>query len=148
MRLTGEYFHSIDSKGRLVIPNDLKESLGERFYLVKGLEKCLTVYPESKWNELIQKIESLPISNIYARSLQRFFGSGARECQIDPQGRISIPTSLREHAMLKKKAAIVGVFNKIEIWDADMWEKTCSNDYKGESAMSEEFIQHITQLGV
>ena len=148
MKLIGEYFYNIDSKGRIIIPSEFKDELGERFFLVKGLEKCLTLYSEKAWEELLLKIEILPISNPYARSLIRFFGSGAKECTLDPQGRITIPPSLKIHANLDKKAVFVGLFNKAEIWSSETWQKVQNSDYKGKSALSEEFSQHIIDLGV
>lgn len=148
MKLIGEYFYNIDSKGRIIIPSEFKEELGDKFFLVKGLEKCLTLYSEKAWEELLQKIEALPISNPYARSFIRFFGSGTKECTLDPQGRITIPTSLKNHADLNKKAVFVGLFNKVEIWSDELWSEVQNQDYKGKPALSEEFSQHIIDLGV
>lgn len=147
-KLTGEYFHSVDSKGRLVIPGEIKNCVGEKLYLTRGIEKCLSLYSESEWLKLAEKLENLPSSNPYVRSLVRFLGSGTKECQLDGQNRIIIPQSLRDHAGLTKKAVIVGLFNKAEIWSEEEWLRACSGDYKGELAMSEELAAHIRELGI
>lgn len=118
----GEFQHSIDSKGRLIIPAKLREQLGETFVVTRGLDGCLFGYPLSEWNQLEAKLNEMPLAKKDARTFVRFFYSAATECEIDKQGRINIPNNLREHAKLSKVCIIVGVANRIEIWDEKRWQ--------------------------
>ena len=97
----GEFQHSIDDKGRLIIPAKLRESLGTNFVITRGLDQCLFVYPMDQWQKLEQKLQALPLMKADARAFTRFFFSGASECEWDKQGRINIPNHLREHAKLE-----------------------------------------------
>ncbi len=146
--LTGQYLYSIDTKGRIVIPSEFKEILGDKFFLVRGLEKCLTLYSAQKWNELVAKLSDLPMTDPYARSLLRFYGSGVREIFLDSGGRMTIPPAMREHAALCGKSVFVGVFNKAELWSEENWNNLCRNDYRGNAALSDEFCIHIRELSV
>ena len=118
----GEYNHSIDAKGRIIIPSKFRESLGETFVLTLGLDGCLFVYPNSEWESFLTKLNSLPGSK-EARQLQRYFLAGATECEVDKQGRILIPTKLRNAAALDKDVIFVGVLSKIEIWSKEKWDE-------------------------
>lgn len=125
---TGEYSHSLDKKGRLIIPSKFREILSERyedkFIITRGLDTCLFLYPPGEWAELEKKIRELPtISNPSARALKRYFSSGGMECTIDKQGRIMIPANLREHAQINKEVVIVGNIEKIEIWAKEKWQE-------------------------
>lgn len=123
--LIGEYRHSLDAKGRVNFPVKLREDLGETFILSKGLpEECLFVYSLSEWENLSQKLNSLPLSK--ARTLQRFLFAGAAEAEPDKQGRILIPQPLRQYASLQKDIVIVGALNRAEIWDSQKWDQMCS----------------------
>ena len=113
--MKGEYFHTIDSKGRLIIPAKLREELSESFVVTKGLDGCLFVYPQNAWQILEDKIKALPLSK--SRDLQRFFFSSAIDCSLDSQGRILISQNLREYATLLKDVTIIGVLERAEIWD-------------------------------
>lgn len=117
----GEYKHSIDAKGRLAIPAKLREELGERFTLTKGLDNCIAIYPEKEWQVLEEKIRQLPMSK--ARGMQRFFFSAAFSAELDSQGRILLPANLREHAGLSKETVVIGASNHAEIWDSARWEQ-------------------------
>jgi len=117
----GEFLHTIDTKGRLIIPAKFRESLGEKFITTKGLDNCLFLYPEKEWRNFEEKLKKLPVSQPNARAFVRFFFSGAAECEFDKQGRILLPANLREYAALEKDVMVVGVMNRIEIWDADKW---------------------------
>ncbi len=119
--LMGEFQHSIDAKGRLIVPAKLREQLGEKFIVTRGLDGCLFGYPLSEWNQLEAKLSEMPLAKKDARTFVRFFYSAATECEIDKQGRINIPTTLREHAKLTKACVIIGVANRIEIWDEEKW---------------------------
>ncbi|WP_084667042.1 division/cell wall cluster transcriptional repressor MraZ [Thermanaeromonas toyohensis] len=119
----GEYYHTIDEKGRLIIPARFREELGERFIVTKGLDNCLFVYPWKNWEEIERKLRSWPLTRSDARAFMRFFFSGATECELDRQGRILLPASLREYARLEKEVVIAGVSTRVEIWSRELWEK-------------------------
>ena len=112
----GEYLHTIDGKGRLIVPARFREALGERFIATKGLDHCLFVYPLDEWKVLEEKLRALPFTQPEARAFVRFFFSGATECELDKQGRILLPANLREYAQLDKDAVLVGVSSRVEIW--------------------------------
>ncbi|MHB1419912.1 MAG: division/cell wall cluster transcriptional repressor MraZ [Bacillota bacterium] len=117
----GEYQHTVDTKGRLIIPSKFREGLGENFVVTKGLDNCLFGYPASEWRSLEEKLRTLPFTRADARAFVRFFFSGATECEIDKQGRILLPNNLREFAGLNKEVVIIGVSSRIEIWSRDTW---------------------------
>jgi len=131
----GEYLHSIDAKGRLFMPSRFREGLGDRFVLTKGLDGCLFAYPPTEWGALEQKLKSLPFTRADARAFVRFFFSGAAECDIDRQGRILIPAPLREYACLERDVVVIGVSNRVEIWNKDRWE-----EYRARAAAAYEEI--------
>ncbi|MDQ7824082.1 MAG: division/cell wall cluster transcriptional repressor MraZ [Candidatus Eremiobacteraeota bacterium] len=147
-QFTGEHKYSLDSKGRLIIPAELREGLGESFYMVRGLERCISLFPPGEWAKLVAKMEELPISNPYARSLVRFFGSGVRLCEPDSHCRIIIPPPWRDHAGLDKKVVLVGVFNKVEVWSDENWAKASRTNYQGELAVAEDLAAQIIALGI
>ncbi len=118
----GEFQHSIDAKGRLIIPAKFREKLGENFVVTRGLDGCLFGYPQDEWEKLETKLNEMPLAKKDARLFVRFFYSAATECELDKQGRINIPQSLRQHANLEKSCVIVGVSNRIEIWDETRWQ--------------------------
>lgn len=117
-----EYNHTIDAKGRLIIPSKFREVLGEEFVVSKGMDGCLFVYANEDWNAFEQKLTSLPLINKEARQFARFFLAGAAQVELDKQGRILLPANLREFAGLDKEVVLVGVGSRIEIWSRDKWE--------------------------
>lgn len=117
--MLGQHPHNIDAKGRLFFPTKLREELGDTFIVTKGLDNCLFVYSQQAWDELEKKIADLPMSK--SRNLQRFFFSGAANCEVDSQGRVLLPAHLREYADLKKEVYVLGVSGHAEIWNADRW---------------------------
>ncbi|MHB1127122.1 MAG: division/cell wall cluster transcriptional repressor MraZ [Bacillota bacterium] len=119
----GEYQHTVDNKGRLIIPAKFREGLGENFVVTKGLDNCLFGYPASEWHSLEEKLRTLPFTRADARAFVRFFFSGATECEIDKQGRILLPNNLREFAGLSKDVVIIGVSSRIEIWSRKAWDE-------------------------
>ncbi len=119
----GEYQHTLDTKGRLIIPARFREGLGDRFVITKGLDSCLFVYPMQEWMVLEQKMKSLPFTRADARAFVRFFFSGAGECEVDKQGRILIPVNLRNYAGLGKDVVVLGVSSRVEIWAREEWDK-------------------------
>ena len=118
----GEYRHTIDAKGRLIVPAKFREQLGDSFVVTRGMDGCLFGYTQEEWNMLETKLQKLPLTKKDARAFVRFFYSAATECEIDKQGRINIPKSLRTHAALQKKCGVVGVSNRFEIWSEDRWD--------------------------
>lgn len=121
--LIGEFSHSLDTKGRIIFPAKLRESLGEKFVVAKGLDGCLFVYSTEEWENLAAKVKQMPMSK--ARNIQRFLFAGATEVEPDKQGRIVIAANLREYASLDKEAMVVGASNRAEIWDKSKWEAMC-----------------------
>ncbi|NLY80898.1 MAG: division/cell wall cluster transcriptional repressor MraZ [Lysinibacillus sp.] len=119
----GEYQHSVDAKGRLIIPSKFRESLGSTFVITRGLDNCLFGYPMDEWRKLEEKLKNLPMTKKDARAFARFFFSVATEVEIDKQGRINIPSNLAGYAKLEKECVILGVSTKIEIWAKELWEE-------------------------
>ncbi len=117
----GEYRHSIDDKGRLIIPSRVREDLGNQFIVTRGLEGCLFIYPKSEWDNIIQKYKQLPDTKD-RRYFMRIFLSGATVSELDKQGRVNIPSPLVEYASLEKECIIIGVDDRLEIWSKDRWE--------------------------
>ena len=122
----GEYSHSIDEKGRLIMPSKFRSELGETFVLTRGLDGCLFAYPKSEWNDLEEKLRSLPLTNKNARKITRFLVSGAASCEMDKQGRILVPSALREYAGLEKEVVVTGNLERVEIWDKTKWTENNS----------------------
>lgn len=133
----GEYRHTIDEKGRLIIPAKFREALGQSFVVTRGLDNCLFVYPPHEWSQLEQKLKTLPFTRSDARAFTRFFFSGATEVEVDKQGRAHLPANLRKYAQLTKECVVIGVSNRVEIWSHDVWE-----DY---FAQSEESFNDIAE---
>lgn len=120
--LTGEFNHSIDAKGRLIIPSKLRESLGEHFMITKGMDGCLFLYPDNEWKAFEEKLNTLPLTNKKARDFKRFFVGSSVDGELDKQGRVLLPSSLRIYAGLEKEVVLAGVLDKVEIWNRDAWE--------------------------
>ena len=137
--LIGEFSPSIDAKGRLHFPAKLREDLGERFIVTKGLDNCLFVYSPEGWAQLVPKIKALPMSR--SRMLHRFFFAGAVELEPDKQGRILIPANLREYAGIEKDVMIIGASTRAEIWDLASWNASC------EELTSDSVAQAMDELG-
>ncbi|MDD3838983.1 MAG: division/cell wall cluster transcriptional repressor MraZ [Clostridia bacterium] len=140
----GEYNHSVDAKGRVIIPSKFRDNLGEKFVITKGLDGCLFVYPNDEWEMLEKKLKSLPLTNKNARAFVRFFFSGASECETDRQGRILIPGNLRSYAKLDKDVSIIGVLTRVEIWSKDVWREYNSD----ENLSYEEIANNMEELGI
>ncbi len=139
---TGEYQHTIDGKGRLIMPAKFREVLGDSFVINKGLDGCLFVYPMKEWKILEDKLKQLPFTNKDARAFARFFFSGAVDCEADKQGRILLSSNLREYAEICKEVIIIGVGTRIEIWSREKW-----NGYSLETEKSyEELAEKMVDL--
>ncbi len=117
----GEYNHTIDTKGRVIVPAKFREVLGDSFVVTKGLDGCLYGFANSDWEAFEKKLAELPIANKNSRQFTRFFLAGAADCDIDKQGRILLPGVLREFAQLEKDVVLVGVSRRIEIWNKEKW---------------------------
>lgn len=142
--LIGEYEHSLDVKGRLIMPAKLREDIGEKFIVTKGLDGCLFGFSQTEWSNFEEKLKTLPLTNRNARDFVRFFLSGAIECEIDKQGRFLIAANLREYAGLEKEAVIIGIGTRIEIWNKDKWKKYNSED----NISADEIAENMTMLGI
>lgn len=139
----GEYNHTIDAKGRLIVPAKFREILGDNFIVTKGLDGCLFVYPNDEWTRFEEKLKSLPLTNKNARQFTRFFLAGAAACEVDKQGRILLPQVLREFASLEKDVVLVGVASRIEIWSRERWDESM-NAYDGDM---DEVAENMESLG-
>ncbi|KOS62383.1 division/cell wall cluster transcriptional repressor MraZ [Lysinibacillus agricola] len=136
----GEYQHSVDAKGRLIVPAKFREALGETFVVTRGLDNCLFGYPMDEWRKLEEKLKGLPMTKKDTRAFARFFFSGATEVEIDKQGRINIPSTLMQHAHLAKECVVLGVSNRIEIWAKDAWEAYFSESEQSFNEIAENMI--------
>ena len=121
--LTGEFNHSIDAKGRLIIPSKFREDLGENFMIKKGMDGCLFIYPENEWKTFEEKLRTLPLTNKKARDFKRFFLGSAVDGDLDKQGRVLISSALRAYAGLEKEVVLAGVLDRIEIWNKTAWDE-------------------------
>jgi MraZ protein len=140
----GQYEHSLEEKGRLLIPKDFREKLEEGSVLTKGLDGCLFLYSKEKWSELVTKLETLPLTKAEARAFSRLLTYGAVESELDRVGRILIPQYLREYANLTNSVVVAGNLYKIEIWDREAFFKYQSEIEKNSEAIAEK----LTELGI
>lgn len=142
MMFMGEYNHTIDAKGRLIVPSKFREALGDTFVVTKGLDGCLFVYDNEEWQVFEEKLKSLPITNKEARQFARFFLAGAAEVEVDKQGRILVPNILREFAQISKDVVLIGVASRIEIWSKERFEGIAAFEDMDEIA------EHMAELGL
>lgn len=120
---SGSYAHSVDSKGRIVIPAKFRSRLGEKFVITKGLNGCLWVFPERAWSDFKQKLTPKSLLDSRGLALERYFLGAAIECVPDAQGRVAIPQILLEHADIKGDIYIVGLTDRLEIWSKSAWDE-------------------------
>ena len=140
----GEYQHSVDTKGRLIIPAKFREELGDQAVITRGLDNCLFLFPQSEWKILEDKLKTLPLTKADARQFVRFFFSGATECELDKQGRIAVPLNLRTYGDIDKDVTVIGVSNRVEIWSKARWD--IYMDQAEESY--EQIAESIVELGI
>lgn len=140
----GEYSYLIDEKKRLAIPPKFRVLLGKKAVITRGLDQCLFLYPVKEWGDLAQKLSKLPLAQADARGFARLMLTGAMEADLDGLGRILVPDYLKSYAVLKKKVVIAGVYNRIEIWDANIWKKY---KVKTEKEVGD-IAEHLKELGV
>lgn len=124
----GEHKHTIDAKGRLIIPSKFREELGQEFIITRGLDGCLFIFPQNEWKEFEEKLRNLPLIDKNARKFSRFFLAGATACELDKQGRILVPGALREFAGMDKEVMLAGMLNRIEVWSKERWD--ANNSYE------------------
>ncbi len=142
--LMSEYMHTIDAKGRVILPVDFRGELGETFVITKGLDGCLFIYGQTEWEALSGKLRQLPLAKPEARAFVRFFFSGARTLECDRQGRFLVPPTLRTYGQLKKDVVLIGVSNRVELWAKEAWEKY--NDEINPAVT--EIAAQLTDLGI
>ncbi len=134
----GEYNHNLDDKGRLAIPAKFRALLKKGGVVTKGLDNCLFLYTKDQWQKIAQKISALPISQAKARSFSRHLLAGAMDVEFDNQGRITLPEYLRDFASLKRSIIVAGLYNHLEIWNKEDWDKYKSDSEKNSNVIAEE----------
>ncbi len=142
--LIGEYKHNLDAKKRLSIPSKFRKELGEGAVITRGLDNCLFVFPSAYWQQLVEKLGSMPLAKQDSRSFARLLLSGAMEVDFDSLGRILIPEYLKSYAGLQKIAIVAGLYNRLEIWDETKWENYKSNLEKNSDSIAEK----LAELGI
>lgn len=141
----GEYQHTIDRKGRIILPAKFREAAKsnfiEKFFVTRGLDKCLFMFAEDEWKNQEQKFKSMPFTKQEARRFNRIYFSGALELIPDKQGRILLAPYLKEFAGIKRDIVIIGVANRIEIWDKDLWQEFYKTAQEGFEEIAEKIIE-------
>ena len=126
--MTGEYFHTLDAKGRLAVPSRLRDELGSVFYVTLSMDRCLSAYSSESWQSFSDKVDAMPF--VKQRKMRPLFAFAAR-CEVDAAGRILLPQNLREYAGLTKDVTVVGCNNHAELWDSESWQKQQSSETAG-----------------
>jgi len=140
----GEYNHSVDSKKRMALPKKFRKALGKTVVITRGLDQCLFVYPMKTWEELAERLGSMPIGESHTRSFVRLMLAGATDTTIDAQGRVLVPEYLKDYAGLTKDVVVAGLYNRLEVWDEKKWARYKKNAEKNTDALAEE----LGKLGV
>ena len=140
----GEYLHTIDDKGRLTLPAKFRAELAKGVVVTRGLDGCLFVHPMDEWEKLARKINSLPLTRKDARTLARMMYSGASDCAPDKQGRILLPSYLREFAGVDGETVIIGLHNRLEIWNPERWRHV-RNEVEEHGDM---IAERLAELGI
>lgn len=138
----GQYNHTIDSKGRIIVPSKVRDQLGEGFIVTRGLDGCLFIYPALEWQNIIQKYKELPDTK-NRRHFMRIFLSGATTCEYDKQGRINIPGPLVDYAKLEKDCIIIGVDERLEVWSKERWENFINQNEENLSDIADDLFATI-----
>lgn len=140
----GEYNATIDEKGRISIPSKFRNNLKSKVVITKGLDESLFLYTEEEWLKLAEKLASLPIATANTRAFSRMMLAGAMDCELDKQGRVILPSYLKEFAKMQKKIVFAGLFNRIEIWSEELW-----NEYKNQTEKdSTSIAEQLGNIGV
>lgn len=145
MHFTGEYNHSIDAKGRVIVPAKFREVLGDVFVVTRGLDGCLFVYPKNVFDEVLDKLAKLPTTSKDARAFSRFISGSASDVETDKQGRILITPNLRKFAKLEKDVTFVGVTNRVEIWDTETYENNMESMFDGDM---DDIAERMSSIGL
>lgn len=140
----GEYQHNLDVKGRMAVPVKFRKNLAGGAILTRGLDRCLFLFTRDEWELLAEKLKNLPLAQANSRAFARLMLAGAMDVEVDGQGRILVPDYLRKYADLKKETVVAGLYNRLEIWDAEAWKQYKT---KTESA-SEEIAEKLGELGI
>ena len=142
----GTYDHSLDPKGRVILPRKFRDELGQDMVFTKGIERCLYVFPLAEFQSFADKLRSLPLTERPSRDFVRIFVAGASQESADAQGRVVIPQPLRDYASLTKDVVVVGQLSRIEIWDRGEWERYMP---LAQAAYSEQGnAAHLAELGI
>jgi len=140
----GEYSYTIDAKKRLTVPPKFRKILGEKAVITRGLDNCLFLYTQKDWEELAEKLSKLPLSQADARGFSRIMLAGVMEVDIDALGRILVPDYLKDYAKLGKKTVVVGLYNRVEIWDEEKW-----NEYTQRTeSQAGDIAERLKELGI
>lgn len=140
----GEHLHSIDRKGRLILPAKFREvakaNFIEKFFVTRGLDKCLFMFSEEEWKTQENKLKSMPFTKQQARTFNRLYFSGAAEVAADRQGRILLPQYLKDFAEIRKDVVIAGISNRIEVWARDKWQEFYGNSRQSFEEIAEKLM--------
>jgi MraZ protein len=139
----GEYHHSVDDKGRLIIPSKFRDELGTKFIVTRGIENCLFVYSLESWEKIVNKLETLPFTKKDARAFIRFFLSGASEAEFDKQGRINITSPLISYANITKECVVIGTGDRLEIWSEESWNDFFTSAKDSMSNIAENLFESV-----
>ena len=139
----GEYHHSVDDKGRLIIPSKFRDELGTKFIITRGIENCLFVYSMESWEKIVNKLETLPFTKKDARAFIRFFLSGASEAEFDKQGRINITSPLISYAKITKECIVIGTGDRLEIWSEESWNDFFTSAKDSMSDIAENLFESV-----
>ncbi len=142
----GEYHHTIDEKGRIIIPVKFREALGKEFIITRGIENCLFVYSKENWAQITNKLSSLPFTKKDARTFNRFFMSGATDVELDKQGRVNISKPLIDYANLLKDCVIIGTGDRLEVWSQESWESFFDSTKDSMSDIAENLFNESVNL--
>ena len=142
----GEYHHTIDEKGRIIIPVKFREELGNNFIITRGIENCLFVYSTENWAKITNKLNSLPFTKKDARTFNRFFMSGATSVELDKQGRVNISKPLIDYANLLKDCVIIGTGDRLEVWSQESWESFFDSTKDSMSDIAENLFNESVNL--
>ncbi len=142
----GQYLHTLDKKDRFILPAKFREKIKTEenlyFYITCGLEGCLFLYSKEVWKQLEDKLQSLSFTKQKPRFFNRLFFSGASEIEVGPQGRIALPHNLKQYAAIRKEIVIIGVGNRIEVWDKERWDDFYSKNKSSFEDMAEDLFQN------
>ena len=142
----GEYHHTIDNKGRIIIPSKFRDELGDNFIITRGIEACLFVYPLENFKKITDKLTALPFTQKDARNFSRFFMSGATNVELDKQGRVNVATPLINYAHLEKDCIIIGTGDRLEIWSQEDWDSFFNSNKDNMSDIAENLFNESVDL--